>query len=174
MPYNRTATDMEHFADREHREKVFDLIAEARFAMFGTYDARGTSHSRPMAMLDREGDALWFMTRAGSRKIDEIERDARVTLDYSEPSDQTYVSLTGRADVLNDRGKIRQLWSEPLRTWFPDGAEDPEIRLIRVVPEEAEYGDSPSSAMVYAFGYLKARFTGEPPKPGDTGHVSMG
>ncbi len=168
-------TPTEH--DPEARKKVYDLISGIRFAMFGTYDDRGTSHSRPMATIETEGeaegDALWFFTSAGSRKLTEIAADPRVTLDYADASSNDYVSLTGEATELNDRARIAELWAEPLRTWFPDGKDDPAIRLIRVTPDSAEYWDSNSSAMVYAYGYVKARLTGTPPDAGETGRVTL-
>lgn len=51
--------------------------------------------------------------------------------------------------------------------WFPDGPDDSAIALIEVRVETAEYWDSPSSAMVYAYGYAKARLTGTPPDLGE-------
>ncbi|MBX9739389.1 MAG: pyridoxamine 5'-phosphate oxidase family protein, partial [Beijerinckiaceae bacterium] len=53
------------------------------------------------------------------------------------------------------------------RVWFPKGPDDPEITLLAVDVEEAEYWDAPSSAMIIAFGYAKARLTGEPPQMGE-------
>ena len=173
QPTQTPSTDMEMHHDPEAKEKVFELIEDVRFAMFGTYDARGVCHSRPMARLDREGDALWFFTSATSRKIGEIARDSRVTLDFADASSQTYVSLTGTAEIIDDRARIEELWSEPLRTWFPDGKDDPDIRAVLVVPDTAEYWDTTSSSLVYAYGYLKARMTGEAPRPGDVGQVAM-
>ena len=63
-----------------------------------------------------------------------------------------------------DPAKVQSLWSEALRVWFPKGPEDPDITLIKVEVDTAEYWDAPSSAWVYAMGYAKARLTGEPPK----------
>jgi hypothetical protein len=39
--------------------------------------------------------------------------------------------------------------------------------------ETAEYWESPSSAAVHAYGYMKAVMTGKPPSPGDVAHVNM-
>ena len=167
------STDMEVRHDAEASEKVHALIEKATFAMFGTYDARGTCHSRPMVASGRDGNALWFFTRADSRKVDELGRDPRVTLDYADSANQNYVSAQGEARMVRDRAKVDELWSEPLRTWFPDGKDDPAIVLLEVTLESAEYWDSPSSAMVHAFGYVKARLTGTPPSPGDIAHVEM-
>ena len=68
-------------------------------------------------------------------------------------------------------GRRRNLWSEGLRTWFPKGSDDPRIALIKVDVDMAEYWDSPSSTMVYAYGYLKAITTGERPNPGENASV---
>ena len=141
--------------------------------MMGTYDAAGSAHSRPMAAVRHEGDRLWFFTRAESRKVSELRRDPRILLDYADEGGQNYVSLVGRARVSQDAAKAKALWTEMLRTWFPDGPEDDAIALVEVEVDSAEYWDSPSSAMVHAYGYVKARLTGEPPAPGEVAHVRM-
>lgn len=173
-PSDDPSTEMDVRADAEAREKVMDLIKKARFAMFGTYDAHGNNHSRPMAAVSHEdGDELWFFCRSDSRKVREIAADPRVSIDYCDDSNQNYVSVLGRASVLNDRDKAEELWMEPLRTWFPEGTDDEALRLIKVEMQTAEYWDSPSSLIVHGFGYLKAVTTGEPPAPGDIAQVRM-
>lgn len=166
-------TRMEARHDEAAREKVRAMVNAARIAMMATYDAAGNAHSRPMAAVKNEGDTLWFFTRDESRKVSELRRDPRVLLDYSDEGKQDYVSLVGRARLTQDTARAKALWSEPLRTWFPDGPEDPHITLIEVEVESAEYWDSPSSLMVHAYGYVKARLTGEPPAPGDVARVEM-
>ena len=174
QPSSDPTTEMDRRSDDEARNKVMDLIKKARIAMFGTYDENGTCHSRPMAAADHEGnDELWFFARAESRKLDEIKADPRVTLDYSNESSNDWVSAVGRAEVIHDPAKARELWMEPMRTWFPEGKDDPAIRLIRVELDAAEYWDTPASTVVYAFGYLKALATGETPSPGEVAHVKM-
>ncbi|RLQ88046.1 pyridoxamine 5'-phosphate oxidase family protein [Notoacmeibacter ruber] len=174
QPSTEPATDMDTVSDAEHRKKVVELVKQARSCMFGTYTREGLHHSRPMAAVSHEyGDELWFFTSAESRKIGEIEADPRVTLHYSDDDNKNWVSAVGRASIHNDRQKIEELWSEPVRTWFPDGTDDPRLRLIRVELETAEYWDSPSSAIVYGFGYLKAAVTGKQPSSGDNKQVKM-
>src|SRR3546814_4736602 len=51
--------------------------------------------------------------------------------------------------------------------WFPKGLDDPDLALLRVAVEKAEYWDSPSAAMTYLYGYAKSRLTGRPPKGGE-------
>lgn len=155
--------------------KLADLIEDIRIAMLTTIDADGSPWSRPMGTQNDAFDGtLWFFTRADSEKVHHIERNAAVGVAYANPDDQAYVTMAGTGRVLNDRSKIRDLWSEPLKAWFPDGVDDPELRLIQVDVDRAEYWDSPSSAVVYALGYAKAVLTGQPATDiGDNEQVSL-
>jgi general stress protein 26 len=165
---------METRDDMQSRAKVWDMVKDIRIALMVTQDGSGMLHARPMSAVKREGEHLWFMTRGDSHKITEIKQHSHVLLSYSEPKDQNYVSINGNAEIVNDRAKIKELWSEFLRTWFPKGPDDPAIALIRVDAEAAEYWDSPSSAFVYAYGYVKARLTGKIPEElGDVAHVNL-
>jgi len=160
--------------DAETRDKIWEMIKDIRIAQLITQDDLGRLHARPMAAIKREGDILWFMTRDDSGKIAEIRKHPQVLLSYSEPKDQQYVSVRGPATIFDSREKIEELWSEAARVWFPKGPSDPAITLIRIEAESAEYWDAPSSAFVYAYGYVKARLTGEAPHNiAETGHVDL-
>ena len=141
-----------------------DLIADHHVAMLTTIDDDGAPCSRPMG-LQQPGDfdgTLYFLTRDHSEKLAHIARNPKVSVAFATPSDQEYVTMAGTATVENDRQTIRDLWSPPARAWFPDGPDDPTIRLIRVDVDRAEYWDSPASVVVHAIGLAKAALTGEP------------
>jgi general stress protein 26 len=158
--------------DDEARNKVLSLLKDVRIAMMATRGEDGRMHSRPMATNTVEFDGhLWFFTDRASPKIEDLRRDSEVLLTYSDESRQNYVSVTGHGEVVVDRDKTKELWHEALRVWFPKGAEDPDIALVRVSVDGAEYWDSPSSTMLHAYGYLKAVTTGERPHPGDNATV---
>jgi general stress protein 26 len=156
-------------------EKLYDLIDDIRICMMTTTGERSRMFSRPMYALapDEAGD-LWFFTRIASPKVNELAPDGEVNLAFSHPGKQHYVSVSGRAEVLRDRRRIEEKWSEPMRTWFPKGKDDPELALVRVHPHSGEYWDSPSSAVVHLYGYVKASLTGEPPNElSDTRKVDL-
>ena len=160
--------------DRDAQNKVWEMIKDVGIATMVTHDAEGRLRGRPMQAQQESFDTtLWFFTGQGMPVTQEIAADSRVLLAYSDPSHQNYVSLYGRAKVFQDAAKQKELWSESLRVWFPGGAEDPRITLIRVECEGAEYWDSPSSTLVHAYGYLKAVTTGEPPHPGTNDKVDF-
>ena len=160
----------------EGADKLYDLIDDIRICMMTTVEEDGRLASRPMYGLeaDQAGD-LWFFTRVESSKTTEISREGHVNLAYSHPSKQHYISLSGRAEIVRDKGHIQDKWSEPLRTWFPEGKDDPQLALIRVHPERGEFWDSPSSTVIHLYGYVKAAITGSPPNElSDNQKVELG
>ncbi len=148
----------------DDRQKVWELIKDVGIALMVTSTPEGL-RGRPMAALNKDFNGeLWFASNDGAPKLEEIEAEHHVLLAYSEPKSQNYVSVAGSATIVHDPGKAKELWSEALRVWFPKGPDDPALALIKVKVASAEYWDSPSSKWLYAYGYAKARLTGEPPR----------
>ena len=157
--------------------KLWGMIREIRICMMTTMDADGTLRSRPIGNV-QTGQAefdgvLWFLTRASAHNNLEIAEHKQINLAYADPNAQHYVSVSGRASLVRDKNKVDQLWSNSIRSWFPNGKDDPDMALIRVQVEQAEYWDAPSSTMVHLFGYLKSTITGQAPDPGENRKVSV-
>jgi len=158
----------------EQIKKLAEMIKDIDFAMLTTIAEDGTLHSRPMSTqrVEFDGD-LWFFTRASAPKVGEIEREHQVNVSYAKPEDQRYISVSGRAVVVRDRAKIEELWSPVLKAWFPEGPEDPDLALLKVSAERAEYWDSPSSAVAHAISFVKAIVTGTPANPGENEKIEL-
>jgi general stress protein 26 len=141
--------------------------------MLTTIDG-GVLRSRPMQTQEAEFDGdLWFFTSTDTHKTDEIEKDNRVNVAYASPNDNTYVSVSGTAALVNDKEKIEELWNPILKAWFPKGLDDPTLILLKVSVEQAGYWDSSSSAVVQVVGFVKALVTGERADGGDHGRVNL-
>ncbi|CAF1114866.1 unnamed protein product [Didymodactylos carnosus] len=136
---------------------MLDSIKDIQFAMLTTLDKDNQLHSRPMAykQVDKDGE-LWFFTRADSHKVDEIKKNSLVNVAFSDPSKQNYVSVCGRAELIRDKQKAKELWNDYLKAWFPGGLDDPDLALLRIDIDSAEYWDSASNIMTRAVGYVKA------------------
>ncbi|MBV9653217.1 MAG: pyridoxamine 5'-phosphate oxidase family protein [Acetobacteraceae bacterium] len=164
---------MAEHATAESKQKLWDMIKSIQVAMLTTDDG---SHlrSRPMVASQRAFDGtLFFLTRASAPKTAEVGARERVNLSYADAHKQNYVSLSGRAHLVRDRATIDDHWSEASRTWFPKGKDDPDLAVLQVEVEEAEYWDAPSSTMLYAYGYAKAVLTGKPPAGGENKKVTL-
>lgn len=155
-------------------KKLGELIKDIKYAMLTTALPDGTLRSRPMATQDESFDGtLWFFTGIDSGKVDEVRADQHVNVSYADPANNRWVSVSGNATVVRDRGTIKEKWSTPVKAWFPDGPDDPNVALLRVAVKEAEYWDTPSSKMVQVVGFVKAMVTGKPYEPGENEKINL-
>ena len=129
-------------------DRAWELMKKIGFAMLVTRDG-DKLRARPMsAYLERAENAIYFLTDARRHKDEEIARDPHVNLSFADAGKQKYVSVTGTAAVSNDRAKIRELFSTPAKAWW-DSAEDPNIRVLNITPDDAEFWDSPGAIITY-------------------------
>lgn len=157
----------------ESIEKLKELTEGIDFCMLTTIDD-GSLRSRPMSTQEFDGNGdLWFFTSDTTHKIEEIIKDDRVNVAYSHPSKSTYVSLSGRAEVVRDKAKSEELWSPILKVWFPEGLNDPSLVLLRVNIENAEYWETTSGTIVQMFGFVKALATGTSAEWGDNKKIDL-
>ncbi|MBD2308969.1 pyridoxamine 5'-phosphate oxidase family protein [Chroococcidiopsis sp. FACHB-1243] len=144
-------------------KKLRELLRDIKFAMLTTVEDDGSLRSRPMATQEQDFDGnLWFFSNSNAPKVQEVEHHQRVNLSYAQPDKQKYISVSGTAQLVRDRQKIEELWNPTYKSWFPQGLDDPNLALLKVSVDKAEYWDSPSSQVVRLVGFLKSVVTGEP------------
>ena len=132
------------------------LIRGIRTAMLTTVCADGTLHSRPMATQNAEFDgALWFYTSIDTPKVGEVQDVCQVNVSYADQTEQRYVSISGRAHLVLDREKIIEIWNPSYEAWFHQGLHDPNLALLCVDADKAEYWDSRSNTMMQIVGFSK-------------------
>jgi general stress protein 26 len=153
---------------KDPAKKMRKLIKDARVAMLTTVAADGSLRSRPMATPDADIDGeLWFFTRFDSPKSEEIQENQRVNVTYASPKNDRYVSVSGTAALVRDPAKIKELWRGALKEWFPEGKKDPDLALLKVTIDKAEYWSCSESRMVELPGYTRSekRGPGRQPDP---------
>lgn len=155
--------------------KIAAMIKGARITMLTTVTEDGALHSRPMATMDVEFDGdLWFFTGKSSPKVHDIENKPAVNVALSDPEKQNYVSLAGHAELVIDRALFEKYWTKAFEAWFPEGLDDPELALLKINVESAQYWDSPSSVVAHVAGFIQSKLTGESGTPlGDFGKVDL-
>lgn len=144
-------------------EKLREMIKEIDFCMLTTVDENNDLHSRPMSLnseVDHEGN-MWFFTSSDSHKVSELTRTPKCNASFSKPDDNRFVSITGKAELVTDKQKIKELWKPELKIWFPEGPDQADIALLRVGIEKAEYWDSPSSTVSTVVSFVSALVKGE-------------
>lgn len=151
---------MSHESDYE---KLREMIKDIDLCMLTTVDESDDLHSRPMSLnsdVDEQGN-LWFFTSSNSHKASEIERTPNVNVSFIDSRKQHYVSISGMAELVHDKQKIKELWKPVLKAWFPDGPDQPDVALLKVKMTKAEYWDGPSSTIAQAISFVSAIITGK-------------
>jgi general stress protein 26 len=82
-----------------------------------------------------ENMAVWLGTNSKSRKVSEIRRNQRVTLYYFVPEDRAYVTISGRARIVQDAKEKGRHWKDEWKDFYPDRKN---FLLIDVIPERLE------------------------------------
>ena len=152
--------------------KVTELLKGERFAFLTTRTPDGTLTSRPMTLQEVEFDGdLWFFAERDSNPIKHITLSPQVNVGVG--SGGSWVSLAGRATVVDDLAKKRELWNSAVEAWFPQGPDDDSVVLIKVEAGSAEYWDAPGGRLATAFSFVKAKVTGERIEAGENEKVEL-
>ena len=150
---------------------VRSIMKDVRTAMITTTTAAGSLHTHPMTTQEAEfdGDA-WFILSRSSETARNAAARPHVNVSYSGPS--SWLSLAGTAELVDDRDKLAELWNRFVEAWFPAGPDDPDVALLRVRGEEAQYWESPGRvAMVVSM--LRSSVTKNPPSTGESETVDL-
>ena len=155
--------------------RLREIVKAVDICMLTTVDERGGLHSRPMSNnrdVEFDGD-LWFFTYGSSHKVDEVNRVSNVNASFADVDNQLYASLSGHAEVVRDRAKIEELWKPQLKAWFPEGVDTPDIALLKVTVERAEYWDGSQSWLTHAASLVSSLLTGEPAQLGENEKLDL-
>jgi general stress protein 26 len=153
---------MSNMIKQEEMETLRELIKDIDTAMLTTLTEEGLV-SRPMKTQEIEFDGdLWFFTKKETNKYEEILHDQDVNVAYAGKS---YVSVRGRADIVEDLDKKKELWSNAYEKIMQTTYDDPNVILIKVTTEAAEYWETDNFTKKVAFLYK--RMTGQSSKSTD-------
>lgn len=152
-------------------QKVAELIKDVKVAMLTYRLEDGSLHSKPMATQDVEFDGTsWFVAQRDTDKVEALQKDPQVNLAYS--GSGTWVSLSGRAAIVDDVERLKEYWNTFTDSWLDGGPEDPQNILIRVDADSAEYWDAPGGAATQVLNLVKSKVTGDRVE-GDHGTVDL-
>ncbi|MBU8772680.1 pyridoxamine 5'-phosphate oxidase family protein [Cytobacillus oceanisediminis] len=153
---------MSNMMNQEEIETLRELIKDIDTAMLTTVTEEGLV-SRPMKTQEVEFDGdLWFFTKKETNKYDEILHDQDVNVAYAGKS---YVSVRGKAEIVEDLDKKKELWSKAYEEIMQTSYDDPNVVLIKIKAEAVEYWETGNLTKKAAF--LFKRMTGQSSKSTD-------
>ncbi len=173
----KSTTLPEQLAEIEFIKKARILSEKAEgidIAMLNTMDMNGEYHGSPMYTFKIEDDGIiWMFASKDSTKVSNIQNVPSVVLNYSDPAKHLYITVNATASVFNDRQKIRDMWSSRYNEWFPYGAEDENLCLVKILPHSFEYWDSPDLLVSQLISLAKNALKGNPYVEGENEKLDM-
>lgn len=151
-------------------QRLWELIKHTRFGMLTHRHGEGGLHAHPLTTQNKslEPDMmLYFFVSKKTELGQRLQADGDVNVSYSDPNKDTYVSITGRATISEDRRQKQHLFNAMAKAWFPGGVDDPDLELVQVQILHAEYWDVKESKTTQLFKMAKAAVTGERPVMGE-------
>jgi len=114
-----------------------EIITAADVCVLITLDENGQPRSRLMDPFTPDEDmVVWFGTNRKSRKVKQISGNKRVTLFYQEPNKTGYVSIHGKAELVDTEEEKSRWWKEEWKDFYSSDRKD--YVLIKVSPEWLE------------------------------------
>jgi general stress protein 26 len=130
-------------------ERVKQLAEKIKVCMFCTNLHEQPFAARPMMVqeVDEKGD-IWFLSSEASNKNIEVKTDYKVQLIFCDHNIGEYMSVYGSAYIYDGKNIVEKKSKHSVKDWIPEGTNDPNIALIRVIPEDVICWDRETNSNV--------------------------
>jgi len=116
-----------------------DTMKSARFCFLITVDQQRQAQARILNPFDPEPDMkVWLGTNRNTRKVAQIRRNPRVTLAYWDSAGMGYVTMLGRARLVENLEERKKRWKPEWAEFYPGGPEGDTYLLIEFTPSQIE------------------------------------
>lgn len=115
-----------------------NVMKAARFPCLATIDG-DQPRLRPVAPVRTDGFTVYVANLRDYHKTGEIAANPKVELCYlDDHHDQ--VRITGRAEVVSDRGLLQEIWdANPLLRQYLGSIDNPALIVYKIRPERVRY-----------------------------------
>jgi general stress protein 26 len=114
-----------------------EVIKTQRTCTFITVDEYGKPQARVLAYFPPEDDwKIWLGTSTNSRKVMQVKNNPNVIVFYFDPEGGSYVSIAGKAQIINDPELKKEYWKDEWKVFYPNPEKD--YVLIEVAPVHLE------------------------------------
>ena len=136
-------------------QDIAEKMRDIDFAILSTRTGDGAIAGRPMSnnrQVDFDGDS-YFFTLDSTGTVADIRREPQVGLGYQGKSGALgmkpfFITLEGRAELIQDKAQFADHWTKDLDAWFKDGIETPGLTLIKVRATRLHYWDGYDEAEI--------------------------
>jgi len=148
-------TEQKELSDIVLIKAAREIMIDAGTCALITLDEKGRPRVRVMDPFIPESDlVVWFGTNPKSRKVNQIQKDPRVTLYYIDSDASGYVMIHGIAQIVNDQKEKEKRWKDDWKGFYPNRPDG--YLLIKVVPKWME-------VISYTYDILGDSISWQPP-----------
>ncbi len=152
------------------RKKLWNAIDDSPFIMLGLKGVED-DRTRPMtAQVDvpedgdkEDGGPIYFFASKSDGVGERVQGTARAVATYASKDHGVFAHIHGNLVEDNDRAVIERLWNPFIASWYKDGKDDPDLKLLRFDTESADVWEAAKGATLKAAA-LKALFDIDPGK----------
>lgn len=153
------------------QQDVVDKLRDADVVMLTTALSDGKLLSHPMSIQGVDDDAdVWFFVGLQGGQADALRQGPHVNLAIADAG--SWLSVAGHAEFVEDRAVIEQLWNDQAQAYFPDGKDDPNLGLLRVISDSAQFWGLPGGKVAGLAQIVKSKVAGDRP-PGRTATTEL-
>lgn len=163
-------------SEKNPHERLWELIKHIRFGMLTHRHPEGGLHAHPLTTLNKglgEKGILYFFVSRKTELGQRLQKDGNVNVSYSDPHKDAYVSISGQARISENLADKERLFNAMAKAWFPGGFTDPDLELVEVAIQHAEYWDVKESKVTQLVKMAAAAAGGERPKLGEHREVAV-
>ncbi|MDO5631410.1 MAG: pyridoxamine 5'-phosphate oxidase family protein [Paracoccus sp. (in: a-proteobacteria)] len=148
----------------DHRDTFWNRLDDINAGMLGCDpDWRLVPMSH---YADRDAGALWFITAAGTDLVEVVSTGARrAVYTIADGGGALFARIEGQLAASDDQAKLDEIWNAIAASWFEDGRQDNDIRLLRLDLSQAEVWAT-HGGLGFLFQIAKSRVTGDQPDMG--------
>lgn len=111
----------------------------AKYCFLTTLDGSGDAQARLMDPFAPEPNmTVWMGTNRTTRKVAQLRKNPRATLAYYDAAGVGYVTLIGKARLVDDLNERRKRWKPEWQPFYPDGPTGSTYILIEFTPTRIE------------------------------------
>lgn len=157
--------DHQDLSPAEQRARFWKRLEGVTAGMLGL---TGDLKLVPMSHhADPQAHALWFITAADTHLAEGCAGGPQDALHVvADGSGKLYARIEGQLSLSDDQAKLDEIWSSVADTWFQEGREDPDVRLLKFSVSGAEVWTTTGS-VGFLYAFAKSKVTGDAPDMGD-------
>jgi general stress protein 26 len=166
---------VENLKNEDAIKKLKDLIDDIDIGMMSSFNnTQKYPYTVPMSRqeVDEEGN-IWYLLSATSGTYKNLTADPKISIAFAHVGFYKFLTIDGTATLSEDKARIEKYWNKFMEVYFETGKEDPNIRVLKVTPEDAHYWDNKLNKFMTMFEIASSAITGKSMNIGREGNIDI-